>query len=331
VAGFRELKNATFKVVGRKGKCSIHDTVAIAGSPRSGTTWLLELLRTLPDYKAMNEPLMYEEARNGHGFSWRTYLDPGAEAEAKRAYLGTILTGQLGISPAWYFEADSRPAQLVEHATRDRLVVKFCRLNRILHWFSNSFDVRGPIFIIRHPCAVVASMLKHESWETAAGNAQNDKEQGLHTEHLPPRLQTVIDPVLAEVETESELLATLWCLDHYVPLKYHSEEGYPWVLVSYERLVRRGHEELRRVTEALGVELNAEMESQLNQPSSSVRDQLHQDAERQLSKWRRRLTDRQIGNVLRIVDQFGLSGIYTRKLEPDYDRLNEMQRSEWHW
>jgi len=138
----------------------------------------------------------------------------------------------------------------VEHATRDRLVVKFCRLNRMLHWFSNSFDVRDPIFIIRHPCAVVASMLKHDSWETAAGNAKNDKEQGLQTEHLPPELRSLVDPVLAEIETE--LLATLWCLDHYVPLTYHSEEGHPWVLVSYERLVRQGQEELRRVADDSG-------------------------------------------------------------------------------
>ena len=325
------LKNRLFKIAGTLGECNIRDTVVVAGSPRSGTTWLLELLRTLPGYKAMNEPLMYEEARNGHGFSWRTYLDPGAEAEAKRAYLGTILTGQLGISPAWYFEADSRPTQLVEHATRDRLVVKFCRLNRMLHWFCGQFDVRGPVFIVRHPCAVVASMLRHEAWDEDDFRGADRADHALHGGSLPESLRDVFGPVLDRIETQVEVLATMWCLDHYVPLIHHADGSYPWVLVPYERMVRRGREELRRITTALDVEVTREMRNQLDEPSGSVRDQLHQDVERQLSKWRRRLSDRQVDDVLRIVDEVGLSDLYSRELEPDYDRLNEMQRSQGQW
>ncbi|MCS3827477.1 hypothetical protein GGP85_002947 [Salinibacter ruber] len=326
------VKEAIFQEAGRHAEPSTNETIVIAGFPRSGTTWMLELLRGIPGYKALNEPLLHKEARKEHGFGWRTYIAPEETAPEKHAYLETILTGRLGISPAWFFEADSRPGQLLEHARRTRLVVKFCRLNRMLHWFSDSFDVRGPVFIVRHPCAVVASMLKHESWETATDSVQNHhKEQALHTEFLPPELRSLVDPVLAKIKTETELLATLWCLDHYVPLRYHSQKGYPWTLVSYERLVRKGQAELRRITDALGVELTDEMKNQLDDPSSSVRDQLHRDAERQLSKWRRRLSEQQIGTVLRIVDDFGLSDIYTRNLEPDYDQLNEMQRSAGRW
>ncbi|PSO44675.1 hypothetical protein BRC21_01065 [Candidatus Saccharibacteria bacterium SW_7_54_9] len=305
--------------------------MVVAGSPRSGTTWFLELLRTLPGYKAMNEPLMYEEARNGHGFSWRTHLDPGAEAEAKRAYLGTILTGQLGISPAWYFEADSRPAQLVEHATRDRLVVKFCRLNRMLHWFCGQFDVRGPVFIVRHPCAVVASMLRHEAWNEDDLRGPTRVDHALHGGSLPDSLRAVFGPVLDRIENKVEVLATMWCLDHYVPLIHHADGLYPWVLVPYERMVRRGREELRRITTALDVEVTREMRNQLDEPSGSVRDQFHQDVERQLSKWRRRLSDRQVDDVLRIVDDVGLSSIYSDDLEPDYDHLNKFQRPATRW
>jgi len=325
----RSVKDIIFALAG--GGAVEEETIVVTGSPRSGTTWFLELLRTLPGYKAMNEPLMYEEARNGHGFSWRTYLDPGAEAEAKRAYLGTILTGQLGISPAWYFEADSRPTQLVEHATRDRLVVKFCRLNRMLHWFCGQFDVRGPVFIVRHPCAVVASMLRHEAWDEDDFRGADRADHALHGGSLPESLRDVFGPVLDRIETQVEVLATMWCLDHYVPLIHHADGLYPWVLVPYERMVRRGREELRRITTALGMEITSEMRNQLDEPSGSVKDQLHQDAQRQLSKWRRRLSDRQIKDVLRVVDEVGLSDIYSRELEPDYDRLNEMQRSQGQW
>jgi hypothetical protein len=317
---------------GRWGKCDIEDTIVIAGSPRSGTTWLLELLRTLPGYKALNEPLMYQDARNEHGFSWRTYLDPGEEANAQKDYLKTVLTGQLGISPAWYFEAETRPAQIVEHATRDRLVVKFCRLNRMLHWFCGQFDVRGPVFIVRHPCAVVASMLRHGAWDEGDLHGQDREDHALHAGDLPTSLQDTFAPILDRIDTQVEALATMWCLDHFVPLVHHHADGsYPWVLVPYERMVTRGREELRRIAGALGVDVTPEMRDQLDEPSKSVKDRLHREAEQQLSKWRRRFSERQVDDVLRIVNDVGLSDIYTRELEPDYDRLNEMQRPKWRW
>jgi hypothetical protein len=326
-----ELKKQAFSMVGQWGACESQTTIVVAGSPRSGTTWLLELLRTLPGYKALNEPLMYEEARNEHGFSWRTYLEPGEEADAQRDYLETILTGQLGISPAWYFEAQSRPAQLVEHATRVQLVVKFCRLNRMLHWFCRQFDVRGPVFIVRHPCAVVASMLRHEAWEEDDFRGGDRATHALHGGTLPDPLRDVFGPILNRVETQVEVLATMWCLDHYVPLVHHAEETYPWVLVPYERMVTRGREELRRTTEALDVEMTPEIQERLNEPSQSVKDQLHRDAEQQLSKWRRRLSERQVDKILQIVNEVGLDQAYSRDLEPKYDWLNERQYPQWRW
>ncbi|MCS3672818.1 hypothetical protein GGP66_000222 [Salinibacter ruber] len=279
----------------------------------------------------MNEPLMYEEARQKHGFSWRMYLEPDADAPRQRAYLNTILAGQLGISPAWYFEADTRPAQLAEHATRNQLVVKFCRLNRMLHWFCQQFDVGGPVFIVRHPCAVVASMLRHEAWDEDDMRGRSRAEHALHGGPLPDSLQDVFGPVLERIETRVEVLATMWCLDHYVPLVHHATGTNPWVLVPYERMVTRGREELRRITKALDVEMTTEMRDQLDEPSQSVKDQLHQGAERQLSKWRRRLSGRQVDEVLSIVREVGLDAAYPRDLEPNYDWLNKRQRPQWRW
>lgn len=325
----RYAKDTAFRLANRK--CSIKDTIVVAGSPRSGTTWLLELLRSLPGYKAMNEPLMHEEARSEHGFSWRTHLHPRASAPKQHDYLKAILTGRLGISPAWHFKASTRAAQLVEHATHRKLVVKFCRFNRMLHWFAGQFDVRGPVFIIRHPCAVVASMLRHGGWEEEHLQGEQAREYVEPAERLPAPLCEIFDPIFKRIRTRTEALATLWCLDHYIPLMYHAGGTYPWILVPYERLVTRGSEELRRVTDALGVEMTPAMHSQLRAPSSSVRDQLHQETEQQLSKWRRRLTNRQVDDILRIVDEVGLSPIYTEALEPGYNRLNELQQPEWVW
>ncbi len=326
-----QIKENAFRVLGSQAASTVEETIVIVGSPRSGTTWLLELLRTLPGRKAMNEPLMYEEARHEHGFSWRTYLKPKEEAPTQKVFLETVLTGQLGISPAWHFEADTRPAQLVHHATRDQLIVKFCRLNRMLHWFCQQFDVQGPIFIVRHPCAVVSSMMRHGEWDEEDLHGEERPDQALHAHSLPSSLHDPFADVLADIETQAEVLATMWCLDHYTPLVHHADGNYPWVVVPYERMVTEGQRELRRITEALGVEMTDEMQEQLHRPSSSVRDQFHRDTQKQLSKWRRRLSDRQIDDIFRVVDEVGLSSIYTRDLEPNYEALNGKQWAHARW
>jgi hypothetical protein len=327
-----QAKEKAFQVVGRRSTCSLETTVVIAGVPRSGTTWLLELLRTLPDYKAVNEPLMYEEAREENGFSWRTYVEPEEPATEKRAYLKQVLMGHLGISPAWHFKSEIRLAQLFEHGTHDRLVVKFCRLNRMLHWFCSEFEeVRGPIFIIRHPCAVVASMLRHGGWEDDYLQGENAREIAAPEGGLPKSLQDPFEPVLENITTKTQALATLWCLDHYIPLVLHAEKGYPWILVPYERLLAHGHDELLRVTESVGVTATPEMLQQFRDPSSSVKDQLHQDTKRQLSKWRRHLSAEQIDEVMNIVEEVELSKFYSRALEPNYSALNRRQQSGFLW
>jgi hypothetical protein len=73
----RSAKHALFRGAGRLAACDPSDTIVVVGSPRSGTTWLLELLRALPGYKAINEPFWYDEVRQAHGFAWRPHLAPG--------------------------------------------------------------------------------------------------------------------------------------------------------------------------------------------------------------------------------------------------------------
>lgn len=106
---------------------------------------------------------------------------------------------------------------------------------------------------------------------------------------------------------------------------------HPWILVPYERLVRHGSQELQRITQALGLEMTTEMKESLPEPSSSVKDTLPDDRDRQLSKWERRLSSQQIDDILSVADSMGLSVIWTSDLEPNYDRLNDMQRSKYQW
>jgi hypothetical protein len=150
---------------------------------------------------------------------------------------------------------------------------------------------------------------------------------------IPGEVRDEFSELLSDISTWTEVLAMTWCLDHYIPLIYHAEMtgGYPWVLAPYERLVRHGSQELRRITKALGLEMTTEMNESLPEPSSSVKDTLPDVRDRQHSKWKRRLSSQQIDDILSILDSMGLSSIWKSDVEPNYDHLNDMQLSAARW
>jgi hypothetical protein len=64
--------------------------------------------------------------------------------------------------------------------------------------------------------------------------------------------------------------------------------------------------------------------------SSASKSLATQDGSHQLSKWKRHLTSDQIDRVLGITHSFGIDW-YTEDLEPDYEKLNSLQRPPASW
>jgi hypothetical protein len=213
------------------------------------------------------------------------------------------------------------------------MLVKFCRLNRMLHWFAGTFDVRGIVFIIRHPCAVISSMLRWGEWSEDNLHGETRRAQLLHGGRLPAPLRDPFEPILESIETQVEVLATMWCLDHYVPLVHHAEQTgtHPWTLVSYERLLMHGRTEVERLANIFGEAVTSDMVEGLPEPSHSALEETKREGEEQLTKWTRHLSSRQVDDILGIVEEVGLSAVWTEEVTPDYDRLNEMQRPAARW
>jgi hypothetical protein len=326
-----ELHDAAFAATRRLGSCRVEDAIVIAGSPRSGTTLLLEALHELPGYKTVNEPLVREHVQEAHGFHARSYIERGQPASRQRSFLEHVLRGKLNPSAGWMFKSSTTLGHLIEHSTNNRLLVKFCRINRMLPWFAEQFDVRGIVMLVRHPCAVVNSMLRKGAWDKWTKDfiqqKKNDAASAVYIQHLPTEVVEVFAPVLERVSTQVEALTLIWCLDQYLPLLHASE--HPWILVPYERLITHNREELARITNALGLRMNDAMLTALNKPSASVKGRVHQDPLDQLSKWKQQLTSQQIEEALSVVDEVGLSCFYSEAIEPDYSRLNKFQAPQY--
>lgn len=302
-------------------RCKVQDTVVLAGAPRSGTTWLAELLRELPGYKFLNEPLLLhnnEEAVRA-GFHWRTHLHPSENAVQKRAFFENVLSGQVPHGPLWHYVSKSLAGKLVEHILHQKLIVKFCRLGRLLHWVDRKFDMRGTVLIIRHPCAVIASQLTHGGWDP--NKVVHDLDSDAALGDVPSDLRNEFNDILSSLETRIDVMTAVWCLDYYIPLIRYSDYGYPWILVPYERLVLDGYTEMERVFSYLDAEIPGSLEEKLGAASAYASDDLSvTDDYKQLSKWKAQLSSEHIDRILEIVKAFELD-FYTKDLEPDYDQL----------
>ena len=96
------------KIIFSSKKFDIKDTIVITGTPRSGTTWLMEILGVIPEYICLFEPLnpIYFPESIEVGFKSRKYLPPDVDWKDGEEYLRKIFTGNLQPDKSWLEKGD---------------------------------------------------------------------------------------------------------------------------------------------------------------------------------------------------------------------------------
>ena len=276
----------------------IRRTIVITGSPRSGTTWLAEMVATLPGSAVLWEPchIANMPAARDAGMTWRTELGPQDDAPAIEAYMQRVLSGR---ALTWW------TARLLTGYSPTRTwIVKFVRANRMLGWLTTRFDTRRPLLLIRHPCATVSSQLE---WGFDAGG-------------LPPEQDFVsrnpeLRGVYEGLSTPEERLAFVWAADVYVPLT--SPERHRWDVVLYEELVRNPMSEMTRIFRRWGLEPPPNLASRTRKASDTVSARRSGDISgATMTSWRDRISDGQAGRILAVTRAFGLD-FYGPEPDPD--------------
>jgi hypothetical protein len=181
----------------------------------------------------------------------------------------------------------------------------------MLHWVHTSFDLRATVLIMRHPCAVVTSMLSYKgAWDEDREPVSRRDFRNALGGPIPEGIWSQL-PEIGPLRTPAELYAAIWCVDHYIPFFVYEERPQPWLLVSYEDLVANGKREVDRIFTYLDDPTPGEAYEQLGIPSGSASDDLQADqARRQLEKWKSKLSPAQIDAILRVVHKFGFD-MYT--------------------
>ncbi len=268
-------------------------TVFLAGSGRSGTTWLSGLINHDSGYRQVFEPFHPGKVEDFRGFRSKQYLRPKDRREefiepARKAVTGRLRSG-------WTDRGGAFVAR--------RRLLKDIRANLMLGWLAENFPGMPIVLLMRHPCAVVSSRLAL-GWRDNLDETMAQRD--LVEDHLLPverRIRDARDPF------ERHLF--LWCIDNHVPLRQFSSGAIH--LCFYENLLQSPEPELRRLFAAIGRDYDERILGKLGDPSFTSR----REERPSLDGWRSRVGGERLERAGEILSLFGLDRIYGPQTMPD--------------
>lgn len=302
-------------------KNSMRNTpIIIAGSGRSGTTWVLDAIAKPNRLRTVFEPLHPVGVPSAKEFANRYVPDNAKEVDLKR-FMDRVLSGQFRSIWTDYrvrpdrFRFDkgfsvvkSNYKKLVVHYFRylkkgsDGLVVKFIRANLMLGWIRANYDARI-LFIVRHPGAVIASKISlgGPDWTHTDLLKKYSQDERLLRDYLWRNRDLVsspLDPVQGH--------AIVWCIENAIPLQYAHKNGY--CVAFYEDLILNPEQEWQRVITGLGLQ-NMPEKDMLALPSQQVSKTMRNkrfDAD-QIGRWMSFFSQEQLAEIDRTLKIFSIS------------------------
>jgi hypothetical protein len=263
---------------------SLDKSLLISGTPRSGSTWLANLLGEMLRYRLIFEPLTH--GTDGIERYEARYFREDANSQDLRERFERLLVGTAR-DPA----LDSRNQQAL---ARGRLV-KGIATNLLLGWFQKQFPSVPVVYLVRHPLLVVSSYMQM-SWLTPKGAEHWLEQDQLMTDHLAP-----FEALIASADTRLKQSALEWCVLNYVPM--HQEHSSNLIQVSYEELVMAPQRVLRDLSTFLGLE-EPIMPKSIKTPSHTAESSVA-DRSSLIDAWRLRLSEEDVLEVDRYVRGFG--------------------------
>lgn len=267
------------------------ETVLLAGSGRSGTTWLMELLNFDDHYRSIFEPL-HPLLMAERGFRPIQYLRPDNLDPAYMEPLAAVLAGR--VRHQW---TDKFNRQIFVK----RRLIKCIHANLLLKWIRVNFPEIPIIFLLRHPCAVAWSRLK-VGFLAPIGHFLAQEQ--LMEDYLAP-----FATILKDSTDPFDRHILMWCVENFVPL--HQLDRADYSLVYYEHLVSRPEPELRRLCAVIGRPYKPAMQEFVSRPSALVKKHSAILTGRDLVEgWRQEVRPDQVRRANDLLASFGLDTLY---------------------
>lgn len=272
----------------------------VAGTGRSGTTWLVDLLNADNRHRVIFEPLRSKWGAL-NGFDLPTYIRPDCEDPHLVGLVRNILLGN--------FKSNRWTGRGNERIVSTRRIVKDVHSNLRLAWLRAQFPRFPIILIIRHPCAIAASRQRLGDDTSLDGFLE---DAVLVEDHLDPFLDE-----LRRLDSPFERQIARWCIETYVPLRQFGTR-HEIALVFYEHLVGNPRSTLEDLFRMLGREAPAAAYEKVGKPSLTTYrpDEPLASAADAVTDWRKQLGSQQVERALELLALFGLDRLYGSQPEP---------------
>lgn len=248
-----KIKN-TIKSVSNFHKPGDRPNVFLFSTPRSGSTWLMELINTQPSFKHCDEPLNLNNAliRKKLDIKYWDGLLNNINHQILEDYFKGYIEGKNHTRNPNPFAGNYKPIT-------SRIIFKIlhgCEEN--LEWFKKQFG-GNIVFMIRHPIAVTLSRKQHPRLECFINSEYYKK-------HLSVKQLSYAKNIF-ETGTFFEKGIVDWCFQNYFPLKNVSKN----ILVTYEQLVVNPEPVVSTICKGLTLPKPNYILKRLNSPSGSTR------------------------------------------------------------
>ncbi len=279
-------------------------TVLLAGSGRSGTTWLGRIINHGNVYRDVFEPFHPERVEALRGWPVMRYLSPDNEDADTTRTIKRLLAGH--VRSAWTDQYNRK------HLAGRRLI-KAIRANLLLGWIRYHCPEAKLLYALRHPCAVAYSRIKL-GWDTHLDQLLD--QPALVRDHLGPFQETIERIAFAGDAWDKHL--AMWCIENLVPLRQLAA-GDMHVLF-YERFCESFDDETPALFAFLNRETPRGVERAYGQRSAHFRrDSAILRGTSLVGDWQSRVSTNQIDRALALMDKFGLGHLYNERALPRCD------------
>ena len=298
--GYYFLKKTTFFLIQFKPQSNI----LIFADPRGGSTWLTEIIKEITKLPLLWEPLHVRKMSSLQplNFSYRQYINENSSDSEVKLFFNRLFKGELRDS--WLYSQEKNTLKLFKsHAA----LIKFCRGNLLLPYLTENFRFeKKPVYLLRHPLAVVASQLKQGGWNKVDSKVDLSKISA-----YPYDIKNL--EFLKKINTKEEILTVQWCLHNKYVIE-HSKNNKNWITITYEEMVMQPEETLDRILKIWQVKRNLEYINFQKKSFTSINRKDYKKEER-LTKWRDEFTEQQIEKMLEILIFFEID-LYNYSIMP---------------
>ena len=292
------------------------------------------------NYGTLFEPLHHEAVKAAQELG-NLYIQPGTSHPALSQFMSSVIDGSLrsiwasvrvrpdrllppprvlltrkGASEAarGYGRAISRWAAAREYRGRPK-VIKFIRANLMIEWIQAEYGLRSAI-VVRHPCAVLASVCQRgdtEEWAYPAIKSLLMRYLG-QAPLAEGRLKEKMD-VLMSLDSMAEVHAATWCIENAHLIASDEHNKFP--LACYEHLSTCEQPVWRKLADALSLEKVPDLDL-LRRPSQQAGyARLRNEPEsRRIATWQKILTDEQKAGVQSVLDLFDVDSYNVESPSP---------------